>query len=74
MPSPPTDLPFELSAPYAGSLRLYKVHVGKRQSRKVVAHYFKVEDGALAFRISNPRGGYPHMVAMFAPGSWLEVR
>lgn len=75
MPDAPPDMPFTLTAEQAAQLRVFKVYVtGRKQPRKVTALYHKIEDGALVFRIFNPGGGYPFMVATFAHGMWREVR
>jgi hypothetical protein len=40
--------------------------------RKVLADYYRVDTGVLTFRNTNSCG-YPHVVAVFAPGHWLEI-
>jgi len=51
----------------------FSVKVARSNKRVVVvAHYHRVEAGVLTFKDADCR--YHSVVAVFAPGHWLEIR
>ena len=51
----------------------WKIHlVGKKRPRFIDADYYRIEDGTVRFRNSNPTG-YPVPVATFAHGQWVSI-
>ena len=45
----------------------------RQRAVKVVADYFNIKDGALAFRMERTGGQYPRCVRLFAAGEWRDV-
>lgn len=54
------------------TLTKFTVRVLGSPTIDVQADYYKIEQGALIFRVNN-RGSYPIAVHTFAAGYWLEV-